>query len=197
MATAANSRTTPLQANDWVAAAASRFAEQGIESVRVEILARDLSVSKGSFYWHFRDREELLEMLLDDWERNELLWFETEDRLVSAATRWARYIERASDPGRIRLEVALRAWARKDEHVARRLAAAERKQTGCIASVMRDIGFQGRSADMWAEIVHMVCLGWSDRAMRDREFFVASRGLGEFLSEVLLAASNQPTRTRP
>jgi AcrR family transcriptional regulator len=185
-----------VRATDWVAAAAARFAEQGIEAVRVELLARDLNVSKGSFYWHFRDREELLEMLLDDWERNELLWFETEDRLVSAATRWARYVERASDPGRIRLEVALRAWARRDERVARRLAAAERKQTACIASVMRDVGFQGRPAEMWAEIVHMVCLGWSDRAMRDREFYVASRSLSEFLSEVLLAASNRPAEPR-
>ena len=49
---------------------------------------------------------------------------------------------------------------------------------------------------MWSEIVHMVCLGWSDRAMRDREFYVASRGLGEFLSEVLLAASSRPATAR-
>ena len=48
----------------------ARFAEQGIEAVRVELLARDLNVSKGSFYWHFRDRNDLLERLLDDWERS-------------------------------------------------------------------------------------------------------------------------------
>ena len=41
-----------------------RLARHGIESVRVEVLARDLGVSKGSFYWHFRDRSELLEKLL-------------------------------------------------------------------------------------------------------------------------------------
>ena len=180
------------QAADWLSAAAARFAEQGIEAVRVELLARDLNVSKGSFYWHFRDRGELLEKLLDDWERSELLWFETEDALVGAASRWARYIERAADPQRVRMEVALRAWARRDERVAHRLAAVERKQTGCIATVLREVGFPRRSADMWSEIVHMVCLGWSDRALRDREFYVASRSLGEFLSEVLLAASNQP-----
>ncbi len=196
MATDSIARTNNLQAADWIAAALARFADQGIDAVRIELLARDLNVSKGSFYWHFRDRGELLEMLLDDWERSELLWFETEDGLAGAADRWARYVERAADPHRVRVEVALRAWARRDERVAHRLAAVERKQTGCIASVLRDVGFQGRSAELWSEIVHMVCLGWSDRAMRDREFYVASRGLGEFLSEVLLAASIRPVAAR-
>src|ERR1700722_7470183 len=195
MATNPSPKSTPLQASDWVSAATVRFTEQGIDAVRVELLARDLNVSKDSFYWHFRGRQDLLEKLLDDWERSELLWFETEDGFASAPRRWARYIERAAAPQRVRMDVALRAWAYRDERVARRLAAVERKQTMCIANVLRDIGFQGRSAEMWSEIVHMVCLGWSDRAMRDREFYVASRGLGEFLSEVLLAASNRPAAT--
>jgi AcrR family transcriptional regulator len=196
MATNPIARTNTLQAADWVAAALARFADQGIEAVRIELLARDLNASKGSFYWHFRDRGELLEMLLDDWERSELLWFETEGEFASAADRWARYVERAANPQRVRVEVALRAWARQDERVAHRLTAVERKQTGCIASVLREVGFQGRSAELWSEIVHMVCLGWSDRAMRDREFYVANRGLGEFLSEVLLAASIRPVGAR-
>jgi AcrR family transcriptional regulator len=196
MAATSTPKTPLLQAADWLAAAVARFAEQGIEAVRIELLARDLNVSKGSFYWHFSDRNDLLERLLDDWERGELLFFEAEDGHVSAASRWARYIERAADPRRIRMEVALRAWARRDERVAHRLAAVERKQTASIAGVLRDVGFQGRSAELWSEIVHMVSLGWSDRAMRDREFYVASRGLGEFLSEVLLAASVRPPAPR-
>jgi len=196
MAPPSHSKAPALQATDWIAAAVARFADQGIEAVRIELLARHLNVSKGSFYWHFRDRDDLLERLLDDWERSELLWFETEDDLSNAANRWARYVERASAPRRVRLEVALRAWARQDDRVAHRIAAIERRQTACIVSVLRDIGFQGRSAELWSEIVHMVCLGWSDRAMRDREFYVASRGLGEFLSEVLLAASIRPTAAR-
>jgi len=196
MAPPSHSKAPALQATDWIAAAVARFADQGIEAVRIELLARDLNVSKGSFYWHFRDRNDLLEGLLDDWERSELLWFENENSLSSAANRWARYVERASDPDRVRLEVALRAWARRDKRVAHRIATIERKQTASIASVLSDVGFQGRSAELWSDIVHMVCLGWSDRAMRDREFYVASRGLGEFLSEVLLAASIRPTTTR-
>ena len=156
--------------------------------MRVEVLARDLGVSKGSFYWHFRDRGDLLEKLLARWEDEELSWPKAEDS-ASAATRWARLIERTANPARIRGEVAVRAWARKDERVASRVAAIERKKVSLIADVLRDVGFNYSAAESWSEMVWLVCLGWLDRATRDRQFQVAGRALGELLSEVILAAS--------
>ena len=53
---------------DWLKAATRRLASGGIAAVAVETLARDLAVTKGSFYWHFRDRAALLKALLADWE---------------------------------------------------------------------------------------------------------------------------------
>src|SRR5215831_18160375 len=53
---------------DWLKAARMALLQGGVEAVRVEKLARNLCVTKGSFYWHFRDREELLEALLREWE---------------------------------------------------------------------------------------------------------------------------------
>lgn len=156
--------------------------------MRVEVLARDLGVSKGSFYWHFRDRGELLEEMLGRWEQEELRWTGAEDN-TSPATRWAHVVAKAADPERIRTEVALRGWARRDSRVAARVAAIERKKAALIADVLRDVGFAPLAADAWSEIVLMVCLGWLDRATRDRAFLAASRGLSEFLSDVILAAS--------
>ena len=68
MASAAPARSPSLHPEDWLRAAQNRLSEHGIESVRIEVLARDLGVSKGSFYWHFRDRGELLDRLLARWE---------------------------------------------------------------------------------------------------------------------------------
>lgn len=189
MAGPAPSRPAPLHPADWLNAASAKLSEQGIEAVRVEVLARDLGVSKGSFYWHFRDRGDLLEKMLSHWEQGELSWLDVDHDDASAATRWARVVGRTANPERIRMEVAVRAWARRDERVARRVAALERKKAGLIAGVLRDVGFTRSAAESWAEVVLLVCLGWLDRATRDREFHVASRGLGEFLSEVILAAS--------
>ena len=53
-------------------------------------LARDLGVSKGSFYWHFQDREELLGKMLDRWEHEETEWLSATVVTPRAAARWAR-----------------------------------------------------------------------------------------------------------
>src|SRR6201993_14421 len=66
----------PLQRADWGRAAFARLAQDGIDAVRVEVLARDLHVSKGSFYWHFRDRDELAGAMLEQWEEDERAWLE-------------------------------------------------------------------------------------------------------------------------
>ena len=58
-----------LSREDWVSAAAERLRERGARTVSVEAIARALGVSKGSFYWHFKDRSALIEALLEGWEK--------------------------------------------------------------------------------------------------------------------------------
>ena len=60
---------TRLSAEDWELAALEAIAEQGVGALSVEALARHLGVTKGSFYWHFRTREALLNAALARWER--------------------------------------------------------------------------------------------------------------------------------
>lgn len=171
-----------------------RLAGHGIESVRVEVLARDLGVSKGSFYWHFRDRNDLLEKLLARWEDGELEWLNAEAG-AAAATQWANFIERTSEPEHMRLEIALRAWARGDECVATRVAAIEQRKARLIADVLRNIGFTQSAADSGAEVVSLICLGWLDRTTRDNQLQLARTGLGELLSDFILAASARSPET--
>lgn len=189
MASPAPARAGSLQPHDWIQAALARLANQGLQEVRVEVLARDLGVSKGSFYWHFRDRADLLDKMLALWEDSELSWLEEKGSNASTATRWAKLIDRSTDPARIRTEVAVRSWARGDEKVAVRVAAIEKKRAGLIAAVLQDVGFARSAADSWSEMVLLISLGWMDRATRDPRFELENRGLGELLSEVILAAS--------
>ena len=194
MASPSPIRSSPLQPEDWLRAGFARLAAEGLEAVRVEVLSRDLGVSKGSFYWHFQDREELLAKMLDRWEAEEASWLEAAVRGVhSPASRWARLVDRSGDPGRLRLEAALHAWARKDAGTAQRITALERKRGAYIDSVLREIGFDPASAARWADLVMLVYLGWLDRTTRDAEFPPPGLGLGEFLSEMILAASARPS----
>ncbi len=52
---------------DWEEAALEVIAEQGVDALAVEPLARKLGVTKGSFYWHFGSRDELLYSALKHW----------------------------------------------------------------------------------------------------------------------------------
>jgi AcrR family transcriptional regulator len=188
MASPATARIGSLHPDDWIRAAQARLASQGVESVRVEVLARDLGVSKGSFYWHFRDRGELLDQLLVRWEDGELDWLNRDDG-AGAPARWARFIERTASPERMRTEIALRAWARGDERVAMRVADIEKRKARLVADVLREIGFAQTAAEVSSEVVLLICLGWLDRATRDNQFQHASRSLRELLSDFILAAS--------
>jgi AcrR family transcriptional regulator len=167
MATATALKSSPLQPDDWIRAAFARLSTEGIESVRIELLARDLGVSKGSFYWHFQDREELLAKMLDRWEGDEIAWLDDTVVTPHAAARWARFVER----------------------VAARISGIEKKRSAHVSSVLRDIGFTPEAAESWAEVALLVYLGWLDRATRDLEFQVSGRGLSQFLSDLILAAS--------
>jgi AcrR family transcriptional regulator len=196
MVTSPKPRFPSLHRDDWIKAAFVRLSDQGVEAIRVEVLARDLGVSKGSFYWHFRNRIDLLEGVLASWEDEELHSMDP-DEDSSAATRWAHFVQRTADPRRIRIEVALRAWARRDERVARGISFVERRRLAVIANVLRDVGFARPSAEAWSQVSLLVCLGWLDRATRDREFQLAGPGLSEFLSQLVLAASGLPPTPNP
>lgn len=58
-------------ADDWLEAAYTRFVTDGPPGIRVEVIARDLGATKGSFYWHYADRSALVEAVMKRWEHNE------------------------------------------------------------------------------------------------------------------------------
>jgi AcrR family transcriptional regulator len=63
------STRSQLSRDDWALAAFRALARGGIEAVAVEPIAAKLGATKGSFYWHFKDRNALIEAALGVWER--------------------------------------------------------------------------------------------------------------------------------
>lgn len=66
-----------LSATDWEQGALEMIAEEGVAGLAIEALARRLGVTKGSFYWHFKNREALLEATLARWEAEDARALET------------------------------------------------------------------------------------------------------------------------
>ncbi len=62
-------RERRLSPDDWARAALGAIARGGVGAVAVETVAAELGATKGSFYWHFKNRDALIQAALDRWEQ--------------------------------------------------------------------------------------------------------------------------------
>jgi len=150
--TAADAARAPLTPEAWIDAATEVLVDQGIDHVRVDVLAGQLGVTRGSFYWHFRDREDLLRRVLRAWSERttELLTRRLEGArsdpreqlrdLISLPFR-GRAAARAA-----RIELAIRAWARRDEMARQAVDEADASRIAYHAQVFGALGFGAEEA---------------------------------------------------
>ena len=147
--------------SDWIKAAGRRLASGGIGAVAVETLARDLAVTKGSFYWHFRDRAALLKALLTDWEAGstEPLLRRLEASGEGPRPRLSRLAATVAGEGAGALDPSIRAWAVHDSAAAETVARVDRARLAFIAGEFRALGFA--PADAWtrARLFYLHLLG--------------------------------------
>ncbi|MET0148477.1 MAG: TetR/AcrR family transcriptional regulator, partial [Acidimicrobiales bacterium] len=104
---------TPRDA--WVEAALQAMASGGPDAVRVEALAGSLGVSKGGFYWHFTDRQALLDEMLDTWEKAvvEDVIARVESQPADPRAKLRHLFALASSVDGFATELALRDWSRR------------------------------------------------------------------------------------
>jgi AcrR family transcriptional regulator len=147
MAKAAPSRTAqgPLDIAAWTRAALDTLGEQGIDGVRVEVLAKRLGVTKGSFYWHFENRDALLAAMLADWRRRATLTIieRIEARDDSALTRLRMLMQvpfQIKAEGGAQVELSIRLWARRDKAARSALHDVDELRLRYIARLLQQIG---------------------------------------------------------
>lgn len=140
----ARSTLTP---ETWIAAATELLIDQGIDAVRVDVLAKSLQVTRGSFYWHFKDREALLVAVLKAWRdgatEQVIGRFEGQQgdpqaligELISLPFR-GRAAQRAA-----RVELAIRAWARRDALARQAVDEVDARRLSYISQCFSALGF--------------------------------------------------------
>lgn len=149
------------------------LAREGPSGVRIERLARELGATKGSFYWHFRDRREFDRQMLDEWLRltNTEILDQVADDGVSAEARLrklGRLTTKAGEPGGLReLERGVRAWAAFEPAVARRVEAVERDRLAALSGLFRAHGFSPAEAETRAYLFVFYVAGDAVSAVRD------------------------------
>lgn len=124
----------------WIDAGLDALATGGPGAVRIEPLAEALGVTKGGFYWHFDDRGALLEELLDTWEHtlvDEVIeQVEAEGGDARSRLRCLFALAGATEArGLMRLELAIRDWARRDDSVGDRLRRVDNRRMDYMRSL--------------------------------------------------------------
>jgi AcrR family transcriptional regulator len=122
-----------LDRDAWLRAAADAVAEGGFASLRILVLARRLGVTRGSFYWHFRDHDDLVRAFLDHWLEFRRHRIATWASLVTEQDPQAALLHSLAisfDEGRnsyrnIRIELAVRDYATRDAYAAQILASSD------------------------------------------------------------------------
>lgn len=130
--------TTRTPRSSWIQEGLRVLGVGGPDAVRIEKLAQALGVTKGGFYWHFEDRPALLAEMLDAWER--LVVDEVIDRVESEggdARARLRRLSALAGSGRdlMKIELAVRDWARRDKAVARRLRRLDNRRMEYLRSL--------------------------------------------------------------
>ena len=141
-----------LTPESWVEAATAVLIDQGIDHVRVDTLAGQLGVTRGSFYWHFRDREDLLRRVLQAWADSTTAQLtrrlqgardnpQQQLRDVISLPFRGRAAARAA-----RIELAIRAWARRDEMARQVIDESDANRLAYHAQVFEALGFASAEA---------------------------------------------------
>jgi AcrR family transcriptional regulator len=150
-----------LGAEAWERAALQAIAARGLAGVAIEPLAEKLGVTKGSFYWHFADREALIHAALKRWEKRS-----TEDVIVSLEAiedprdRLRQLFRQASQKGPwTALSLAISAAA-DDPAVRPVLHRVSKRRIDFVARCYRQLGFSGQNARHRARLAYAAYLGF-------------------------------------
>jgi AcrR family transcriptional regulator len=155
----------------WIRAGCAELAKTGVEGVRVEVLAKNLGVTKGGFYRRFRDRAALLEAMLQSWREGRIAAIEKQTSLDGASARErlkaliALYSERMNTEGKntagLGIELAIRQWARSDEPAAAAVAGVDAARLKNVGQLYRATGLPAEEADAQAFLFYCFIFGQS------------------------------------
>ncbi len=173
---------TDNKGDAWIEAGFAELARTGIEGVRVEVLAKQLGVTKGGFYRRFRDRAALLEAMLESWASGRIAAIEQQAGLEEAPPRERLkalvrlYSERMNTEG-MAIELAIRQWARSDGPAAAAVSRVDTARLKVVGDLYRATGLGPDEADAEAFLFYCFIFGQSllflDRGQRKRAQLIA------------------------
>jgi AcrR family transcriptional regulator len=152
---------TNLSPKEWIKEGIQVLVQEGIEQVKVESLAQRLGVTKGSFYWHFADRNALLAAMAAQWKDDSTRWFI--NLLASLRGSPLSRIHRLFDVmGQINSTIvqhAFRRWGNIDPEIAELVRESDARRQLILAGLIEELGYSAEEARFRAEVLYFWAIG--------------------------------------
>ena len=180
-------QTPRPQLDRWIESAIDVLAKEGISGLRIEALAKHCGVTKGSFYWHFKDKQALLDVLLDQWKDGRIRDIEKTTTVTPGKEReQLHYAIELYGANRNRkgmlVELAVRDWARRDARAAAVVESVDLYRLECtrqlfVAAGMSDAEAKSRSLLLYACVFGLSLMHYShfDDHLSDLKKRIAER----------------------
>jgi AcrR family transcriptional regulator len=154
-----------------VNAALDILISDGAEFVKIMTLSKRLGVSRSSFYWYFKSRQELMDQLLEHWRitNTEALIGQARAPSISINNAVCNVFKCVVDPKLFdnRLDFAIRDWARQNSAVRRVLERSDERRLMELREMFMRYDFDGLEAKARSRILYYMQVGYSDADLHE------------------------------
>lgn len=139
---------------EWLEASLEVLSERGVNGIIIEGLAKTLGISRAGFYWHFKNRDDLLREMLAYWVHEVTLVVTANSHLIALAPkiRLIKIAEMILDYDLGRYDMPIRQWARVNAEAARVARKVNRIRLDFIGTAFSELGFKGEELEMRARL---------------------------------------------
>jgi AcrR family transcriptional regulator len=156
---------------DWLNVAMDVLISEGVEQVKVLALSDRLGVSRSSFYWYFKSRQDLLDALLGEWDRTNTAALIAQANAPSETITGAvcNVFHCVIDPEvfNTSLDFAVRAWARGSGKVRRVLDRSNAARLAALSDMFLRYGYAQIEAETRARILYFTQIGYDDADLHE------------------------------
>lgn len=153
-----------LSREAWINAATATLERRGIANVKIDHLSRQLKVTRGSFYFHFRDLKDLLSSLLEEWRVRNCRPFRSMADVDPEGGR--SYFDAVTgvwvseDPFSPRLDLAIRDWSRSSPAIAREVRQQDDFRMDLLVKAFAAMGYDRDESVIRARITYFQQIGY-------------------------------------
>jgi|SoiMethySBSTD1v2_1073268.scaffolds.fasta_scaffold478726_1 AcrR family transcriptional regulator len=148
-----------LTKSDWIEHGLRTLANGGANALKVGPMATKLKVSRGSFYWHFRDIADFRSQVLQSWQERMTDQVIRELEAAKAEPDRLKHLMRRAFVTKRSLDRAIRSWAAEDKDVATIVASVDARRVAYIAKLLVAAGVESRRALPRAAFMYWAYLG--------------------------------------